>query len=88
MINLFGIIICVFYLWTSYHVFMGRTYGSLKYLISIWVLSFSLVITVILYIIYKNQYWLLLPIIPFLIYTYIDNKIKQKMSTIIYKKID
>jgi hypothetical protein len=76
----------ILYLWFGYKIFISNTYGSILYQIIIIVLSFTLYISSMLYLFTSNKYYLLYPLVPYLLYFYFDNKIKQKTKKLIYKK--
>ncbi len=83
---LVGYIICLFYFWYGYKIFMSKTFGSFIFQLVILLLSMFLYFTAILYIFRPNPYLLLLPIIPYTAYGYFNYTISKKMNKIIYKK--
>ncbi len=87
IINYFAnIVICLVYILFGYNTLNSKSYGSLKYLLSNIFLSSTLVLSVILFIITGNYIYFYIPLIPFIMFIKIDNDIKKKLRTILYKK--
>jgi hypothetical protein len=78
-----GYILCIFYLWLGYKIFNDKTYGSYIYQFIIVLTSLSLYYSVFKYILTKNIYYLVIPLIMFILYFYIDNKLKKKNKYIL-----
>lgn len=73
-------LLCIIYLWYSYKVFYTRTFGSFIFIGLVLALFFSLIFSVCIYLYTSNTYYLLIPIIPHITYTYWDNKIKKRLK--------
>ena len=83
---LLGYIISLFYFWFGYKIFTGKTFGSFLFQILIIITFFSLYVSSIFFIFTKNFLYLLIPFLPYTLYSIIQDKIRKKMKTIIYKK--
>jgi hypothetical protein len=78
-----------FYIWSGYKIFKIRTYGYLDYKISTLLLSFSLFISAITSFWYNNIFYMMLPILPLILFLHKNNqlnKIKYKKNKIFIKK--
>ena len=73
-------LLCIIYLWYSYKVFYTRTFGSFIFIGLVLVLFFSLIFSVCIYLYTSNTYYLYIPIIPHITYTYWDNNIKKRLK--------
>jgi hypothetical protein len=73
-------LLCIIYLWYSYKVFYTRTFGSFIFIGLVLVLFFSLIFSVIIYLFTTNTYYLYIPIIPHILFTYWENKIKKRLK--------
>ncbi len=83
---LIGYLISAFYLWFGYKIFTGKTFGSFIYQIITIITWFSLYLSSVLFIFKSNIYYLLIPTVPYIIYSLYEDRIRRKMKNIIYKK--
>ncbi len=79
-------VICLFYLLFGYNILNFKSYGSLKYLLVNIFLCITIVMSIVLFIFTGNNFYFYIPIVPFIMYIKIDNDIKKKLRTILYKK--
>jgi hypothetical protein len=77
--NYFKIIVYFYLLWNSFKILTIKTYGNLIFQIVLIILSFSLFITLILYIYTNNFIYLGIPILPYLITAKINNYLYKKI---------
>ncbi len=83
---IFGYIVSLFYFWFGYKIFTGKTFGSFLYQVIIIITFFSLYTSSVFFIFTKNLSYLIIPTIPYIIYSLIQDRIRKRMKTIIYKK--
>lgn len=77
--------ICIIYLWYSYSIFMTKTFGSFVFMGLILITCISLGLSVILYLINLNKFYLFIPFIPHCLCVYWDRRIRKRLN---FKKID
>jgi hypothetical protein len=85
---LFYLLIFLIYLFFGYNIFKSKSYGSLKHLLSNIILCFFILIGFTTFVMTSNNLCLYVPILPLIIYLKIDNDIKKKLKSLLYKKID
>ena len=77
-----------FYIWASYHLLFIKTYGYTDYKICSLILSLSLFLSATISYWYKSEYYMLIPIVPFIYFVHKNteiDKLKHKRKKIYIK---
>ncbi len=70
----------IFYFWLSYNVFNIKTHGNQGYKISAILFSISLAISPIITYLYCNEYFMVIPLFPFLYFIYKNHEVEKRMK--------